>query len=76
MADGLIDHLEPLFSNEPAVALATLVSATGSTSKKVGTKMIVGHFYHVPTAITLAIVAGVLGISVLASVLHPQKTLT
>jgi xanthine dehydrogenase accessory factor len=43
MTDGLIDHLEPLFSNEPSVALATLVSATGSTSKKVGTKMIVGE---------------------------------
>ena len=43
MPDGLIDQLEPLFSNEPSVALATLVSATGSTSKKVGTKMIVGE---------------------------------
>lgn len=40
----------------------------------VGAKMIAGHFYSIPTAITLGIVAGVLGISVLASVLHPQKT--
>jgi tellurite resistance protein TerC len=39
----------------------------------IGTKMIVGHFYEVPTAITLGIVAGVLAISVLASVMHPQK---
>ena len=43
MTDGLIDHLEPRFTDESAVALATLVSATGSTSKKVGTKMIVGE---------------------------------
>ena len=40
----------------------------------VGAKMIAGHFYQIPTAITLGIVAGVLAISVLASVLHPQKT--
>jgi tellurite resistance protein TerC len=40
----------------------------------VGAKMIAGHFYKVPTAITLGIVAGVLAISVLASMLHPQKT--
>jgi tellurite resistance protein TerC len=39
----------------------------------VGAKMIAGHFYSIPTAITLGIVAGVLAISVLASVLHPQK---
>ena len=43
MTDGLIDQSEPLLSNEPSVALATLVAATGSTSKKVGTKMIVGE---------------------------------
>jgi xanthine dehydrogenase accessory factor len=43
MTDGLIDHLEPLFRDEPSIALATLVSATGSTSKKVGTKMMVGE---------------------------------
>src|ERR1044071_4743942 len=43
MTDGLIDQSEPLLSNEPTVALATLVAATGSTSKKVGTKMIVGE---------------------------------
>jgi xanthine dehydrogenase accessory factor len=43
MTDGLIDHLEPHFADERAIALATLVSATGSTSKKVGTKMIVGE---------------------------------
>jgi xanthine dehydrogenase accessory factor len=43
MTDGLIDQSEPLLSSEPSVALATLVAATGSTSKKVGTKMIVGE---------------------------------
>jgi tellurite resistance protein TerC len=42
----------------------------------VGTKMIVGHFYQIPTAITLGVVAGVLAISVLASVLHPQANPT
>jgi xanthine dehydrogenase accessory factor len=43
MTDGLIDHLEPHFADERVIALATLVAATGSTSKKVGTKMIVGE---------------------------------
>ena len=43
MTDGLIDQSEPLLSNEPSVALATLVSATGSSSKKIGTKMFVGE---------------------------------
>jgi xanthine dehydrogenase accessory factor len=43
MAHGLIDPGEPLISDERAIAIATLVSATGSTSKKVGTKMIVGE---------------------------------
>src|SRR4051812_8530958 len=42
MTHGLIDPLEPLISDETAIAVATLVSATGSTSKKVGTKMVVG----------------------------------
>jgi xanthine dehydrogenase accessory factor len=35
--------LDPLFRKEPAVALATLIAASGSSSKKVGAKMIVGH---------------------------------
>jgi len=43
MTHGLIDPREPLMSDEKAIAVATLVSATGSTSKKVGTKMIVGE---------------------------------
>ena len=43
MTHGLIDPREPLISDEKAIAVATLVSATGSTSKKVGTKMIVGE---------------------------------
>ena len=37
---SLIDDLD--LSGEPAVALATLVAATGSTSKKIGAKMVVG----------------------------------
>jgi len=40
---GLIDERDPLIRREPAVAIATLVSATGSSSKKLGAKMIVGR---------------------------------
>ncbi|MDB4878418.1 MAG: hypothetical protein JWM41_4864 [Gemmatimonadetes bacterium] len=44
MADyGLLDPLDPHLASEPAVVLATLVSATGSSSKKIGAKMIVGE---------------------------------
>jgi tellurite resistance protein TerC len=39
----------------------------------VGAKMLVTHYYKIPTTVALGIVAGVLTISVLASVLHPQK---
>ena len=37
------DHILDQLSDERAVALATLISATGSTSKKVGAKMVVGQ---------------------------------
>ncbi|HTE46957.1 MAG TPA: XdhC family protein [Gemmatimonadaceae bacterium] len=43
MAHGLIDHGDLLLRDETGVALATLVSATGSTAKKLGAKMIVGR---------------------------------
>lgn len=39
---GLIPHLGDALRDEPAVAVATLVSATGSSSKKVGARMFVG----------------------------------
>ncbi|HEY4218048.1 MAG TPA: XdhC family protein [Gemmatimonadaceae bacterium] len=42
-SNGLIDRRDPQLAEESAVVLATLVSATGSTSKKVGAKMIVGQ---------------------------------
>ena len=42
MTNGLIEDLQRISPDETAVAVATLVSATGSTSKKVGTKMVVG----------------------------------
>jgi xanthine dehydrogenase accessory factor len=42
-SNGLIDRQDPALAGEPAVALATLISATGSTSKKVGAKMIVAQ---------------------------------
>jgi xanthine dehydrogenase accessory factor len=42
MADRVIDHLEVL-ADEGAAALATLVSASGSSSKRIGAKMVVGR---------------------------------
>jgi tellurite resistance protein TerC len=39
----------------------------------VGVKMLISHYYDMPTALALGVVAGVLTISVLASVLHPKK---
>jgi tellurite resistance protein TerC len=38
----------------------------------VGTKMLVSHYFEIPTEIALAIVAGILLTSVLASKLHPE----
>jgi tellurite resistance protein TerC len=40
----------------------------------VGAKMLVAHYYRVPTGITLAVVAGVLLVSGLASVVYPKKS--
>jgi tellurite resistance protein TerC len=42
----------------------------------VGAKMLVSHYYHMPTELALGVVAGVLLISVLASVVHPKKPTT
>jgi TerC family integral membrane protein len=42
----------------------------------VGAKMLVSHYYHMPTEVALGVVAGVLLISVLASVVHPKKSKT
>jgi tellurite resistance protein TerC len=39
----------------------------------VGAKMLVSHYYHLPTEAALGVVAGVLLVSVLASVVHPKK---
>ena len=39
----------------------------------VGGKMLVSHYYQVPTELALGIVAGILIISVVASMLHPRK---
>ena len=38
----------------------------------VGVKMLLSHYYQIPTVATLAVVAGVLALSVLASVARPQ----
>jgi tellurite resistance protein TerC len=42
----------------------------------VGAKMLLSHYYHMPTELALGVVAGVLLISVLASVVHPKKSKT
>ena len=39
----------------------------------VGGKMLVSHYYQVPTELALGIVAGILIISVVASMLHPRR---
>jgi tellurite resistance protein TerC len=39
----------------------------------VGIKMLVSHYYQVPTGITLGVVAGILLVSGLASVVYPKK---
>ena len=40
----------------------------------IGTKMLLSHYLEIPTAIALGVVAGVLLISVLASLAHPKKS--
>jgi len=39
----------------------------------VGAKMLVSHYYHIPTELALGVVVAVLGISVVASLLFPRK---
>ena len=50
---GLIDHTDPAFREERAVALATLISASGSSSKKIGAKMIVGQSGRIIGGVTI-----------------------
>lgn len=50
---GLIDHSDPAFRDERAVALATLISASGSSSKKTGAKMIVGQSGRIIGGVTI-----------------------
>ncbi len=51
---GLIDPNDPAFRDEPAVALATLVGATGGgSSKKIGSKMIVGRSGRIIGGVTI-----------------------
>jgi tellurite resistance protein TerC len=42
----------------------------------VGVKMLVSHYYQIPTVVALGVVAGVLLLSVLVSVIHPKQTET
>ena len=39
----------------------------------VGVKMLISHVYHVPTVLALGFIAATILISVVASILHPQK---
>ena len=39
----------------------------------IGAKMLVSHYYQIPTGLALGVVAGVLLVSVLVSVVHPKK---
>jgi len=39
----------------------------------IGAKMLLSHYYTIPTGVALAVVAGLLGVSVLASVLFPRR---
>jgi tellurite resistance protein TerC len=40
----------------------------------IGAKMLVSHYYQIPTGVALSVVAGVLLLTVCASVLHPGST--
>jgi predicted tellurium resistance membrane protein TerC len=42
----------------------------------VGAKMLLSHYLDIPTHIALAAVAGVLSISVIASLAYPRKKLS
>jgi tellurite resistance protein TerC len=39
----------------------------------IGAKMLVSHYYEIPTAMALGVVGGVLAVSVVASLIHPKK---
>ena len=40
----------------------------------IGVKMLIGHIYEIPIGIALGVVAGILIVSVIASLLSPRKT--
>jgi xanthine dehydrogenase accessory factor len=50
---GLVQSVQPQLRDEKAVAIATLISATGSTSKKVGAKMYVGSSGRILGGVTI-----------------------
>src|SRR4051812_16153390 len=50
---GLIQASDPRLQNEPTVVVATLVSATGSSSKKVGARMYVGASGRILGGVTI-----------------------
>src|SRR3954463_8994505 len=50
---GLIQASDPRLQDEPTVVVATLVSATGSSSKKIGARMIVGSSGRILGGVTI-----------------------
>lgn len=50
---SVFDPSNPALVNEPSVVLATLVGASGSTSKKLGAKMVVGQSGRLIGAVTI-----------------------
>jgi len=61
----LLDNFIHLFSKLP-YGLAVILSF-------IGVKMIIAPFYHVDSVISLLVIAGVLAISVLLSIMYPNK---
>jgi xanthine/CO dehydrogenase XdhC/CoxF family maturation factor len=53
MTKDLIHTIEDELKGEPAVAVATLVSASGSSSKKVGARMFVGASGRILGGVTI-----------------------
>jgi len=39
----------------------------------IGAKMLISHYYQIPTGVALGVVAGVLLVSILTSMLHPRS---
>jgi len=40
----------------------------------VGVKMVLSHSYSIPTEVSLAVIGGILLVTILSSVLHPARS--